>query len=96
MTLFPLTSSDDHWKILISSDLPDGTVWKSTCTMSFSGAEQPQLNNLHNSPLMVKNLNGYSNSYKIGYVLRRDLARSVKNKWEQVGPRLKKEMARGD
>ena len=41
-------------------------------------------------------LNGYSNSYKIGYVLRGDLARSVKNEWEQVGPRLKKEMARGD
>jgi|LakMenEpi03Aug12_release.lakeMendotaPanAssembly.Ray.scaffolds.fasta_scaffold1343470_2 hypothetical protein len=41
-------------------------------------------------------LNEYSNSYKIGYVLRRDLARSVKYEWEQVRPRLQNEMARGE
>jgi hypothetical protein len=41
-------------------------------------------------------LNEYSNSYKIGYVLRRDFARSVKYEWEQVRPRLKNEMARGE
>jgi len=46
-----------------------------------------QHNNHHNSPLMVKDLIEYSNSYKTGNALRRDDQVSRKKKMDQERPR---------